>query len=176
VVTGKAGRASPVQAASEFDVGTAPVGDGHSAEQPDAGERVRGDEALGLRLVLGAGNVDPVDGAGNPTFAAFIERAGHEYRRLSATPEGYPAFVEAISAMWATQPDFTPEQLGAIAVPVRVADGDHDEAVKRSHTERIAAAIPGAGLLIQPDVSHFSFLQDPEQFTWDVLHFLEQGP
>jgi hypothetical protein len=27
-------------------------------------------------------------------------------------------------------------------------------------------------LLIQPDVSHFSFLQDPQQFNADVLHFL----
>jgi pimeloyl-ACP methyl ester carboxylesterase len=36
----------------------------------------------------------------------------------------------------------------------------------------MAANIPGAGLLIQPDVSHFSFLQDPGQFSADVLHFL----
>jgi len=26
---------------------------------------------------------------------------------------------------------------------------------------------------LQPQVSHFSFLQDPQQFTIDVLHFLE---
>jgi len=25
--------------------------------------------------------------------------------------------------------------------------------------------------LLQPEVSHFSFLQDPEQFSADVLHF-----
>ena len=36
----------------------------------------------------------------------------------------------------------------------------------------MAAQIPGAGLLIQPEVSHFSFLQDPVQFTWSVMHFL----
>jgi len=57
---------------------------------------------------------------------------------------------------------------------VVVVDGDHDEAIKRSHTEKIAATIPGAGLLILPNTSHFSFLQDPEQFTWHVLHFLDQ--
>lgn len=33
--------------------------------------------------------------------------------------------------------------------------------------------IPGAGLLLQPEVSHFSFLQDSEQFNSDVLHFLD---
>ena len=37
----------------------------------------------------------------------------------------------------------------------------------------MAANIPGAGLLIRPDVSHFSFLQDPGQFNSDVLHFLK---
>jgi hypothetical protein len=53
---------------------------------------------------------------------------------------------------------------------------DHDEAIKRPHTEKLAAAIPGAGLLILPNKSNFSFLQDPEQFTWHVLPFLVQTP
>jgi pimeloyl-ACP methyl ester carboxylesterase len=110
----------------------------------------------------------------NPTFAAFIQRAGQEYRTLSATPNGYDAFVGAISKMWATQPNWTAKQLGAITTPVLVVDGDHDEAIKRPHTEKIAAAIPGAGLLILPETSHFSFLQDPGQFTWNILHFLGQ--
>jgi pimeloyl-ACP methyl ester carboxylesterase len=132
------------------------------------------------RVFAFGANTDPsgvIEGSDeNPTFAAFIARAGHEYERLSATPNDYAAFVAAIEKMWATQPSFTPAQLGRIAVPVVVADGDHDEAIKRPHTEQIAAAIPGAGLLIQPNVSHFSFLQDPEQFNADVLHFLGATP
>jgi pimeloyl-ACP methyl ester carboxylesterase len=112
----------------------------------------------------------------NPTFAAFIQRAGQEYQTLSATPKDYNAFVDAISKMWATQPNWTAKQLGAIKTPVLVVDGDHDEAIKRPHSEKIAAAIPGAGLLILPDTSHFSFLQDPDQFTWNILHFLAQQP
>jgi hypothetical protein len=28
--------------------------------------------------------------------------------------------------------------------------------------------------LIEPDVSHFAFIQDPDQFTRDVQHFLEK--
>jgi pimeloyl-ACP methyl ester carboxylesterase len=38
----------------------------------------------------------------------------------------------------------------------------------------MADHIPGSGLLIEPQVSHFAFLQDPQQFNADVLHFLEQ--
>ena len=108
----------------------------------------------------------------NPTFAAFIQRARREYEAYSATPTEYDAFLEQISKMWADQPNWTDAQLKAIKAPVLVADGDHDEAIKREHTEYIAATIPGAGLLILPDTSHFAFLQDPGLFNYAVLHFL----
>jgi pimeloyl-ACP methyl ester carboxylesterase len=108
----------------------------------------------------------------NPTFTAFIARARHEYEARSATPRGYDAFVKQISAMWASQPNWTDAQLRAIALPVLVVDGDHDEAIKRLHTEYIAATIPHAGLLILPNASHFAFLQDPVLFNDAILHFL----
>lgn len=108
----------------------------------------------------------------NPVFAAFIERAGGEYRKLSATPDQYDAFVAQVSHMWASQPDWTDDQLKKITAPVIVADGDHDEAIERDHTEYIAATIPGAGLLILPNTSHFAFLQDPALFNAAILNFL----
>src|SRR5271169_1910389 len=108
----------------------------------------------------------------NPTFAAFIARAGKEYSALSATPNEYSAFVDQISKMWFGEPNWTDAELEAIDTPVLVVDGDHDEAIKREHTEHIAATIPHAGLLILPNVSHFAFLQDPKQFNFAILHFL----
>jgi pimeloyl-ACP methyl ester carboxylesterase len=108
----------------------------------------------------------------NPTFAAYIERAGHEYAEHSATPKEYDAFVDQVSKMWANEPNWTDDQLKGIDTPVLVVDGDHDEAIKRAHTEYIAATIPHAGLLILPNVSHFAFLQDPDQFNFAILHFL----
>jgi pimeloyl-ACP methyl ester carboxylesterase len=108
----------------------------------------------------------------NPTFARFIARAGTEYARLSSTPKEYDAFVAQISKMWATEPNWTDAQLKSIRSPVLVVDGDHDEAIRREHTEYIAATIPGAGLLILPNVSHFAFLQDPVLFNDAILHFL----
>lgn len=108
----------------------------------------------------------------NPTFAAFIERAGREYQAYSATPKEYGAFVDQISRMWAEQPNWSDAQLQAIDTPILVVDGDHDEAIKREHTEYIAATIPHAGLLILPNTSHFAFLQDLQQFNFAILHFL----
>jgi pimeloyl-ACP methyl ester carboxylesterase len=117
-----------------------------------------------------SGVVDNVDK--NPTFAAFIARAGKEYAKLSPTPKEYDGFVAQISKMWETEPNWTDAQLRTIRAPVLVADGDHDEAIKRPHTEYMAATIPGAGLLILPNTSHFAFLQDPGLFNAAVVNFL----
>ena len=108
----------------------------------------------------------------NPTFAAYIARAGHEYETRSATPKEYASFVEEISKMWAEQPNWSDAQLAAIDREILIVDGDHDEAIKREHSETIAAAIPHAGLLILPNASHFAFLQDPKMFNFAILHFL----
>jgi pimeloyl-ACP methyl ester carboxylesterase len=127
------------------------------------------------KLFAFAANSDPsgvADIANSPVFNAFIARAGKEYAALSPTPGEYKEFVAQITRMWQTQPNWAAADLRKIAVPVWVVDADHDEAIKRQNTEFMAANIPGAGLLIQPDVSHFSFLQDPGQFSADVLHFL----
>ena len=131
------------------------------------------------KLFAFAANSDPsgvADIAKSDVFNAYIARAGEEYKRQSPTPTEYKAFVEEITKMWETQPKWTDADLARIKVPTWIVDADHDEAIKRENTEFMAAHIPGAGLLIQPEVSHFSFLQDPEQFTGDLLHFLAHVP
>ncbi|MGE5157536.1 MAG: alpha/beta fold hydrolase [Gemmatimonas sp.] len=131
------------------------------------------------KLFAFAANSDPsgvADIAKSEVFNAFIARAGEEYKHLSPTPTEYNAFVEQITKMWESQPHWTEADLAKIHVPTWFVDAVHDEAIKRENTEFMAAHIPGAGLLIQAEVSHFSFLQDPQQFTDDVLHFLEHVP
>lgn len=108
----------------------------------------------------------------NPTFAGFIARARAEYGRLSPTPRDYDAFLKQIGQMWESQPNWTDEQLRRIRAPVLIADGQYDEGITREHTEYMAATIPGAGLLILPNVSHFAFLQDPTLFNAAVGDFL----
>jgi pimeloyl-ACP methyl ester carboxylesterase len=128
------------------------------------------------RLFAFAANSDPsgvADIDKSPVFNAFIARAEQEYTKLSPTPTEYKAFLTQIEKMWETQPDWTADDLKTVTVPTWIVDADHDEAIKRENTEFMAANIPGAGLLIQPAVSHFSFLQDPAQFNGDALHFLE---
>jgi pimeloyl-ACP methyl ester carboxylesterase len=128
------------------------------------------------RLFAFAANSDPsgvADIAASDVFNAYIARAGEEYKRLSSTPTEYKGFVAEITKMWESQPKWTASDLATIKVPTWIVDGDHDEAIKRENTEFMAANIPGAGLLLQPQVSHFSFIQDSEQFNELLLHFLK---
>jgi pimeloyl-ACP methyl ester carboxylesterase len=129
------------------------------------------------KLFAFAANSDPTgvkDVEKSPVFTTYIDRAAHEYSRLSPTPGEFKAFLTNISHMWASEPQFTDAQLRGIAVPTWIFDADHDEAIKRENTDHMAALIPGAGELILPGVSHFAFLQDPALFNAALLHFLSQ--
>jgi pimeloyl-ACP methyl ester carboxylesterase len=109
---------------------------------------------------------------GDPTFNAYVERAGEDYARLSPTPGEFDAFVDQISQMWATEPNYTKEQLKAITVPTVIFDGDHDEAIEPAHTAEMAELIPDAKLVIMKDASHFAMWQQPDAFNATVLDFL----
>jgi len=128
------------------------------------------------RLFAFAANSDPSgvkDVDKSPVFTAYIDRAAHEYQKLSPTPTQFKAFLDTISKMWASEPHFTETELRGIKVPTWIVDADHDEAIRRENTDYMASLIPGAGELILPAVSHFAFLQDPEQFNRAIRHFLE---
>jgi pimeloyl-ACP methyl ester carboxylesterase len=114
------------------------------------------------------------DIANSVVFNKYIEACGPEYQRLSPTPTEYEAFVAQISEMWATQPDYKPEQLATIKVPVTIADGEHDEAIRQEHNHEMFELIPGAKLNILPGVSHFAMLQKPDEFNTAVLTFLKE--
>jgi pimeloyl-ACP methyl ester carboxylesterase len=128
------------------------------------------------RLFAYGANSDPTgltpDIDKSVTFNAFIERGRGEYHALSATPDDYSGFLEQIQAMWAHQPNWTAEQLQHITVRTAIADGAHDEAILRAHTEYLARTIPHAKLVILDDASHFGMLQNPHEFATAVLTFL----
>ena len=63
--------------------------------------------------------------------------------------------------------------MAAITVPTAIVAGDHDEAILRAYTEKMAALIPGAKLVILPDASHFVMLQAPEEYTAAVRAFID---
>ncbi len=112
------------------------------------------------------------DTANATVFNAYIEQCGKDYARLSKTPTEYEAFLNQISQMWATQPDYKKEELQGIKVPTIIADGQYDEGIKQEHTREMAQLIPNATLLILPNLSHFAMWQDPAVFNKALADFL----
>lgn len=136
-----------------------------------APERVAG-------LLYFACNVDP---SGTKEFtmepdsplARCFARHRVDYRELSATPEAFDEFCEAVGAMQRTQPNITAEELRSVAVPVTVVQAEHDEFIRLEHAQYLAATIPQARLEWLTGVSHFAPLQRPELFNEALLTHLK---
>jgi pimeloyl-ACP methyl ester carboxylesterase len=132
------------------------------------------------RLFAFGANMNPAGykPTSSAVFAEFTRRAKTEYGRLSPHPERWVQLVGGLRGMWRTQPNFTPAMLRSIAVPILVLAAEHDEIIRRDHTEQMARLIPRARLVVQPDVSHFAMLQDPLGFNNTMIEFLrsKSGP
>jgi pimeloyl-ACP methyl ester carboxylesterase len=128
------------------------------------------------RVFAFAANMDPSgvkpDADSNPTFARFVDQASQDYPALSPTPTEFPDFKKAIERMWDAEPNYKAADLAQIHTPVAIVDGDHDEAIKREHTDYLARGIPYAKLIILPGASHFAMLQKPAVFNAAMLRFL----
>jgi pimeloyl-ACP methyl ester carboxylesterase len=76
--------------------------------------------------------------------------------------------------MQRTQPNYSTEDLTKISVPVRVAQSEKDEFIRREHAEYLARTIPGASFILLDGVSHFAPLQRPKQFNTAMLAFVDE--
>ena len=112
------------------------------------------------------------NGGRSAVFGDYARRCRAEYAKLSPHPERWPQLLDSLRVMWRTEPNFSRQSLAAIKAPTMIAAGEHDEIIRRDHTESMARAIAGARLLILPGVSHFAMLQDPEQFNQALTAFL----
>jgi pimeloyl-ACP methyl ester carboxylesterase len=109
-----------------------------------------------------------------PVVQRCFSRHVKDYAQLSATPDQFDQFSEAVGLMQRTQPDYSAEDLAQIQVPVAIVHSEHDEFIKREHAEYLARSIPDAEFIYLPGVSHFAPLQRPEQFNTAILTFLRQ--
>jgi pimeloyl-ACP methyl ester carboxylesterase len=120
-------------------------------------------------------NMDPT-GSHEFVMTPVIERCFRrhvtDYAQLSVTPDHFNEFLEAVTLMQRTQPNYSPADLADISVPVTIAQGEHEEFIKREHAEYLARTIPNARLELLPNVSHFAPLQRPADFNRALLEFL----
>jgi pimeloyl-ACP methyl ester carboxylesterase len=137
----------------------------------DAPDRVAGLFFFGSNLDM-SGVKDPFDAS--VLVDRCFSRHARDYKSLSSTPENFGPFVQAVSLMMQSEPNFAAEELAAMSVPVAIVRSEHDEFIERSHAEYLARTIPNAHLVVLPEVSHFAPLQRPDQFNSAMLAFLGQ--
>lgn len=110
----------------------------------------------------------------NPILNRCFGRHAKDYAQLSATPDQFKAFAEAVGEMMRTQPNYAARDLARIHVPVAIAHSEHDEFIKPEHAQYLARSIPRGELILLPGVSHFAPLQRPEQFNSAMRTFLSK--
>lgn len=120
-------------------------------------------------------NMDPggtKDFEFTPIIGRCFNRHMQEYKQLSATPDQFDIFSEAVGLMQRTQPNYTAEDLARVSVPVAIVHSQFDEFIKREHAEYLANSIPDAKFVYLNGVSHFAPLQRPELFNRTMIDFL----
>ena len=108
----------------------------------------------------------------SPILERCFGRHAKDYARMSTTPDQFKDFVDAVSLMQKTEPNYSASDLAAIRVPVAIVQSERDEFIKREHAEYLARTIPGAKLVVLDGVSHFAPLQRPEVFNEAMVAFL----
>jgi 2-succinyl-6-hydroxy-2,4-cyclohexadiene-1-carboxylate synthase len=102
-------------------------------------------------------------------------RAGYEEfndrKLLAAAPAMYAAMLQMLAGLHDHVDRL--EQLPAIAVPTLVLVGEEDKPF-RNASDRMAAAIPGAQLVVVPDAAHCPQFENPEAW-WDALSGFLRG-
>ena len=130
------------------------------------------------KLVAYGANYNPsgvrADIGESERFNAYIEMAAGDYVRLSPTPDGFDTFLANIGNMWATEPNYTVEQMNSIAVPTLILDGLQEEAIYPAHDLEMATLIPTADLVLMGGVGHFAMWEKTEEFNHIILDYLSR--
>jgi pimeloyl-ACP methyl ester carboxylesterase len=109
-----------------------------------------------------------------PVIGRCLNRHKKDYAQLSATPDQFDAFSDAVGLMQRTQPNYLVSDLANIHIPVVIVQSEHDEFIKREHAEYLVQNIPNSEFIFLSGVSHFAPLQRPEQFNNVMLTFLDK--
>jgi pimeloyl-ACP methyl ester carboxylesterase len=110
----------------------------------------------------------------NPLLSRCLSRHLQDYAHLSATPDHFHEFAEAVGIMMKSQPNYSAHDLSRISVSVVIVQAEHDEFIRDEHAQYLAENIPDAKLLFLKELSHFAPLQRPQQFNEALLAFLSE--
>ena len=97
---------------------------------------------------------------------AFVDR----WVAVQRAPGHRPILMKSLGAATSNA---TPEAVGAIRAPTLVLWGDKDVLLDVASAQKFADAIPGAKLIVYPDVGHLPQLEIPARSAADAAAFLK---
>jgi pimeloyl-ACP methyl ester carboxylesterase len=112
---------------------------------------------------------DPPDTA---MMHKFMAKVTANYKLVSPTPDSFGVLRSAIIKMYDKEPDISPKDLMKIEAPTVIAYGQYEQFYKPEHFEEMVKLIPGAKLVVIPNVSHGGPLQNPRFFHNAILKLL----
>lgn len=118
-------------------------------------------------LILNGGNLDT---KGIKRRIQIPIETGYRLAKLAASRSEEAKRNMEILGLMVHEPNIEPDSLHSIQIPTLVIAGTRDM-IKQSHTELIAASIPGAKLVIV-EGNHFIANKKPEEFNKEVGNFL----
>jgi pimeloyl-ACP methyl ester carboxylesterase len=131
-----------------------------------------------IKVIASGANYNPSgvrpDVGEHPKMLDYFGKAAADYTALSPDPTKWEAFLGNISQMWASEPNFTVEQLGGITVPILLLDGENEEFIFPEHTKEMADLIPTAMPVLVPATGHFGIWENPEAINDAILEFLTE--
>jgi pimeloyl-ACP methyl ester carboxylesterase len=126
---------------------------------------------------------DEVDGLSDPVDADWVRESLTWFPRFHQVPEWYledrvqdgarvPAHVwrETLYGLCTAEP---PTESATITCPTLMVWGDRDRLLSREDQEQLAAAIPGARLLVYENTGHLVLWEQPERVARDLTSFAE---
>ncbi|MBN8636562.1 MAG: alpha/beta hydrolase [Anaerolineae bacterium] len=128
------------------------------------------------KLVAYGANYNPsgvrADVGESERFNAYIEMAAGDYTLLSPNPDNFETFLNNISNMWATEPNYTVEQMQGITTPTLFIDGMQEEAIYVEHDLEMTQLVPNSDLYLMGGVGHFAMWENTEEFNRVILDWL----
>lgn len=110
----------------------------------------------------------------NTQVISIFGRHRGDYERLNTSDTSFDDFVEKVSDMQKSEPNYTVSDLKRITKRICIAQSELDEFIKMEHAVYLADTLPNAKLKVLEGVSHFAPLQNPELFANEIINFFNE--
>lgn len=130
--------------------------------------------AYGVNFDLSGYRGSDTEPRSSPGAELFIAEHPGRYLEQSPHPERWEEFLANSRRMWASEPNWTEDDMRSIQTPILVLDGIEEEVIEIDHARLLAELLPNGTLELMPGTGHFAMIDQPDEFARIVTEYLER--